>query len=403
MGVVFNSGETIVKFKVLPIGMPGLSAFEDWKLREGQPDATWEEFIAANVFTYDDLTPEQQEQLKGEDGITPHIGENGNWFSGDVDTNIKAQGPIGVGVLPIEKTGTSGLVDTYTITYTNEATSTFDVTNGKDGDAGENGRSIVNIRKTSTTGNVDTHTITYNQEPLESTFTVKNGDDGVTPSIGTNNNWFIGATDTGIKAIGQDGKTWHFSASNPSNVLGTVGDSHLNTATWDVREKTGVSTWTLRGNIKGPQGDYPAQPTNQILYGTGEDVTSSDRLSFREFLNAWTSRLSVRNLHFDVSDDGAYINYSGLLLLGDSFAQLRFGGASTYGFKDYQLHLGVTYPDPSTIIDVGSSSRGSRPYPSMPQVSRLAIASPAIGLHVYQTDATEGVYVYKSTGWAFAY
>jgi len=33
----------------------------------------------------------------------------------------------------------------------------------------------------------------------------------------------------------------------------------------------------------------------------------------------------------------------------------------------------------------------------------LAIVSPAVGLHVYQTDATEGVYVYKSTGWAFAY
>ena len=30
--------------------------------------------------------------LKGADGITPHIGENGNWFIGDVDTNISAIG-----------------------------------------------------------------------------------------------------------------------------------------------------------------------------------------------------------------------------------------------------------------------------------------------------------------------
>lgn len=28
----------------------------------------------------------------GKDGITPHIGENGNWFIGDEDTGVKAQG-----------------------------------------------------------------------------------------------------------------------------------------------------------------------------------------------------------------------------------------------------------------------------------------------------------------------
>lgn len=28
----------------------------------------------------------------GEDGITPHIGENGNWWIGDIDTSIHAKG-----------------------------------------------------------------------------------------------------------------------------------------------------------------------------------------------------------------------------------------------------------------------------------------------------------------------
>jgi len=32
---------------------------------------------------------------KGNDGLTPHIGENGNWFIGDVDTEVKAQGEKG--------------------------------------------------------------------------------------------------------------------------------------------------------------------------------------------------------------------------------------------------------------------------------------------------------------------
>ena len=31
----------------------------------------------------------------GADGITPHIGENGNWFIGETDTNVPAQGPTG--------------------------------------------------------------------------------------------------------------------------------------------------------------------------------------------------------------------------------------------------------------------------------------------------------------------
>lgn len=48
-----------------------------------------------------------------------------------------ATGATGNGIASIGKTGTSGLVDTYTITYTNGTTSTFTVTNGQDGDANE--------------------------------------------------------------------------------------------------------------------------------------------------------------------------------------------------------------------------------------------------------------------------
>lgn len=50
-------------------------------------------------------------------------------------------GSKGVGIAHIAKTSTSGLVDTYTITLTNEDTYTFTVTNGKDGEDGEDGES----------------------------------------------------------------------------------------------------------------------------------------------------------------------------------------------------------------------------------------------------------------------
>lgn len=49
--------------------------------------------------------------------------------------------------------------------------------------------------------------------------------------------------------------------------------------------------------------------------------------------------------------------------------------------------------------------KGSMPFPRMTQAQRTAMGLDAsyAGLHVYQTDGTEGVYVYKSTGWQFAY
>ena len=149
----------------------------------------------------------------------------------------------GKGIVSIEKTSTSGLIDTYTITYTDDTTSTFELTNGKeitsvevkdlhsvneydqvttfkglviyyndgtrseiqlpeifnknisiseiengisidyvDGESmgsytitnGKDGRGIASIEKTSTDGLVDTYTITYT-DGATSTFQITNG------------------------------------------------------------------------------------------------------------------------------------------------------------------------------------------------------------------------------------
>lgn len=69
--------------------------------------------------TYDITCP------KGPQGATGATGADGQ------------DGADGVGIASITKTGTSGLVDTYTITYTNGTTSTFTVTNGQDGNSNE--------------------------------------------------------------------------------------------------------------------------------------------------------------------------------------------------------------------------------------------------------------------------
>lgn len=73
---------------------------------------------------------------KGKDGITPHIGANGNWYIGETDTGVKAEGEDGRGIKTVARTsgtGAAGTTDTYTITYTDNTTSTFTVYNGKNG------------------------------------------------------------------------------------------------------------------------------------------------------------------------------------------------------------------------------------------------------------------------------
>lgn len=53
---------------------------------------------------------------------------------------------------------------------------------------------------------------------------------------------------------GTDGSLWWGDAGAPAGGLGIQGDWYLNTSNGDVYNKTGPSTWTLEGNIRGPTG-----------------------------------------------------------------------------------------------------------------------------------------------------
>lgn len=55
-------------------------------------------------------------------------------------------------------------------------------------------------------------------------------------------------------AAGSPGEKWFTQSGAPAGGTGIVGDWSLDSATGDYYEKTGVSTWTLRGNLKGPAG-----------------------------------------------------------------------------------------------------------------------------------------------------
>ena len=127
----------------------------------------------------------------------PIIDDNGYWNVWDADeeeyvpTEYKAEGKDsldGVGITSIEKTGTSGLVDTYTVTFTNGTSMTFTVTNGEDG----------------TDGISPTATVTKSGKIATITITDKNGTTSVQLSDGEDADptELIDDTSTGA------GKTW---------------------------------------------------------------------------------------------------------------------------------------------------------------------------------------------------
>ena len=104
------------------------------------------------------------------------------------------------------------------------------------------------------------------------------------------------------------------------------------------------------------------------------------------------------NFDFTGSNNNATALYVNPVLTGNSLNDFMAIWAVKGG-----AFFNTSTPAPSAILQADSTTQGSLPFPRMTETQKNAISSPAIGLHVYQTDGTEGVYVYKSSGWTFAY
>ena len=118
----------------------------------------------------------------GTDGLTPTIGENGNWWIGDTDTGVKAAASDG-------RDGADG----------KDGVDGKDGANGKDGIDGKDG--------------VDGKDGTDGAQ----------GAPGLTPSIGGNGNWWLGNTDTGVRAAGTTGATGAAGATGATGATGAAG------------------------------------------------------------------------------------------------------------------------------------------------------------------------------------
>lgn len=123
---------------------------------------------------------------KGETGLIPYIGDNGNWWLGDADTGVQASVKGDTGEAGSDgKDGAKG----------DAGVSGTDGKNGADGigidkiNINENGELIINLTNGTA---INLGKVTGDDG--------KDGEDGLTPYIGDNGNWWIGDKDTGVQA-----------------------------------------------------------------------------------------------------------------------------------------------------------------------------------------------------------
>lgn len=151
----------------------------------------------------------------GADGLTPAIGENGNWWIGDTDTGVKAGGADG-------KDGTDGLTPTIGEngnwwigdTDTGVKAAAADGRDGADGKDGVDGKDGANGKD-----GIDGKDGVDGKDGTDGA----QGAPGLTPSIGGNGNWWLGNTDTGVRAAGTTGATGAAGATGATGATGAAG------------------------------------------------------------------------------------------------------------------------------------------------------------------------------------
>lgn len=211
------------------------------------------------------------------------------------------KGTDGRAITSVTKTGTSGLVDTYKIQFSDNTSTTFTVTNGS---------SIKSIAKTGTNGLVDTYTVTLTDN-TSSTFTVTNGNGiaSITLQSGTH---AAGTTDV-YKITFDNGQYTTFSVYNGLNGSGSVVS---------VNEKSPDAA----GNVALSASDVGAPTTEQ--FSTLQTTVNGKQPA----TNSLTAEVAIANAdYFPFYDASANANRKALLsnIIGKIRAVL-FGSANGF-------------------------------------------------------------------------
>jgi hypothetical protein len=127
--------------------------------------------------------------------------------------------------------------------------------------------------------------------------------------------------------------------------------------------------------------NFPSSPTpNQIYSYNGHTWQWNG--------SYWESYSTITNLD--------YLPLSGGTVTGGTVFQSGLT-ANTF-YSSGQVGIGTSNPNAAAILEIASTTQGAL-FPRMTIAQRNAIPSPPIGLILFVTDDTEGLYIYKSTGW----
>ena len=157
-------------------------------LEEGQ-DATASISGTADAPILNLGIPKGADGRDGKDGATPTIGENDNWFVNGKDTGISAKGPKGDVVLPYIQNG---------VWYVNGENTGISA-QGPQGVPGPVSEIAIGSVSTAEDGKARAY-LTKTEDGVKLHLALPRGEDGATPTIGDNGNWWINGKDTGNTA-----------------------------------------------------------------------------------------------------------------------------------------------------------------------------------------------------------
>ncbi len=196
------------------------------------------------------------------------------------------------------------------------------------------------------------------------------------------------------KSSGNLVNQWKYGAGVPASNLGLVGDYYLDTATGNVYNKTNSTTWVLITNITGPQGVAGATGPQGLAGAAGPagvagpvGPTGAVGATGPTGATGSTGATGLTGPAGVAGPAGA----SGLLSSGSVAGNTPYWNGSQWVVNNSNIHnngsgvgIGTAAPDASAKVDISSSTQGFLP-PRMTTLQRNAIASPALGLVIFNT------------------
>lgn len=222
---------------------------------------------------------------RGDDGITPHIGENGNWFIGDEDTGERALGVTYDDLTP-EQIEELQRPATEAATEANKAAQAAKNATESATTATEGAVAAAAMANTAT-GAATTATTAANRAAAEATAAAGNATTAATEATNA-------ANAANIAAEGIDGKIAGKADLDPAT--GFVKSSQI--APLQGRQ-TGVNTTDGYFSSDAPALLFEGDRTHEICFTTGDDVTTDQRLFT-------TARGSQSNVQLFVSNGSMY-------------------------------------------------------------------------------------------------